>query len=38
MWAIIIINHGFVKCPIRTVVHYIEEKMLAESIFHFVLF
>lgn len=30
MVAIIIINHGFVKYSIRTVVHYIEEKMIAE--------
>ena len=30
MLAIIIINHGFVKYPIRTVVHYNEEKMVAE--------
>lgn len=30
MLAIIIINHGFVKYPIRTAVHYNEEKMVAE--------
>ena len=30
MLAIIIINHGFVKYSIRTVVHYIEKKTIAE--------